>query len=245
MRPAASIMLSSTELYLYDVELDLPAELLRDYTHTLSPAELQRADRFYFERDRSRFIGAHGQLRAVLAEHAGCSAAALRFEFGPYGKPTLDTTLAADLHFSWSRSGHVGVLAVQRGAEVGVDVELIRPLPTALDIAARHFAREEYLALSSLPDNERDAAFFRYWTCKEAAVKSIGLGLSQPLRSFVVPAEGSHAPIRVVLDVQGTTVTRWLIDGVPSSWTGAHVAIATATPPAATHRQRYMAPFPR
>jgi len=69
---------------------------------------------------------------------------------------------------------------------VGVDVEQHRLGVDALGIARRYFAWEEAETLSALSLEEVDTHFLRLWTCKEAFVKAIGLGLSYPLDRFVV-----------------------------------------------------------
>jgi 4'-phosphopantetheinyl transferase len=53
-------------------------------------------------------------------------------------------------------------------------------------IANHYFAAEEAAELMLLPENEREPAFFRCWTRKEAYIKAIGDGLSCALDSFQV-----------------------------------------------------------
>lgn len=155
----------------------------------LARDEIDRAGRFRFARDRRRYVVARARMRAILGEHLGQSASALRFSYGTHGKPALP---AQPLGFNLSRSHELGLLAIQPGAEVGVDIELLRPFPEALDIAKRFFAPEEYEQLASLPSNDLVATFFDYWTRKEAVVKSAGLGLSRPIDS---PADRWVAPL--------------------------------------------------
>ena len=77
-------------------------------------------------------------------------------------------------------------MAVTRDAAIGVDVEHIRADFASEDIATRFFSRLEVETFSSLPKEERVAAFFRCWARKEAYIKAIGKGLSQPLDGFDV-----------------------------------------------------------
>lgn len=58
----------------------------------LDPAEKARAERFVFQRDRDRFIVAHGILRELLAAYIGCAAAEIGFDYGPQGKPSLKSS---------------------------------------------------------------------------------------------------------------------------------------------------------
>jgi len=160
----------------YAFALDVPD--WSAFENLLAHDEIDRALRFRFERDRRRYVVGRARMRAILGEYLGQSPSQLRFCYGPHGKPALS---ARTVGFNLSRSHELGVLAVQRDPEVGVDVELLRPFPEALDIAKRFFAPQEYERLLSRPSTDLVAAFFDYWTRKEAVVKSAGLGLSQPI----------------------------------------------------------------
>jgi len=198
------------EIEVYAFGLDVP-----DWSAlvgVLARDEIDRAERFRFARDRRRYVVGRARMRAILGEHLGHSPSELRFSYGPHGKPALP---AQTLGFNLSRSHELGLLAVQRGAEVGVDVELLRPFPEALDIAQRFFAPEEYEQLASLPSSDLVATFFGYWTRKEAVVKSAGLGLSQPIDS---PADRWVAPLR----------------GLATNYVG---AVASTVPPRSIRRR--------
>jgi len=168
---------------LWQVDLDdAPAPQMLG---SISPGEQARAQRFVFERDRRRFLAAHAALREVLAHERGIDAGALRFCEGLHGKPSLQDM--PDLHFNLSHSQAVGLIAVADAAEVGIDVEVLRPMPDALALAEAHFSENERRALQAMtPGAERDMAFFRGWTRKEACLKAIGAGLSLDTRSFEV-----------------------------------------------------------
>lgn len=144
----------------------------------LSPDERERAARFRFPRDRRRYVVGRAQMRAILARRLNQDPRRLEFVYGSHGKPALP---GQSIGFNMTRSHALGLLAIQPNAEVGIDVELLRPFPEALDIAQRFFAADEYRRLASLPGSAVDAVFFECWTRKEAVVKSAGLGLSQPL----------------------------------------------------------------
>lgn len=160
--------------------LDVPS--LSDCETLLAPDEADRAARFRFERDRRRYVVGRAQMRAILGAYVGRDPRELRFCYGAHGKPALPVASAEPrLDFSMTRSHELGMLAIQLDADVGIDVELLRPFPEALDIAKRFFAPQEFTMLASLPAADVSAAFFSCWTRKEAMVKSMGLGLSQPI----------------------------------------------------------------
>ena len=64
-----------------------------------------------------------------------------------------------------------------RDFEVGIDVENIGR-SINLDLARRFFAPAEVAFLEQMPENQRQATFFLFWTLKEAYVKARGVGLS-------------------------------------------------------------------
>jgi len=176
---------------LWRVDLDAapdPAALA-----ALSPAERQRADRFVFPRDGARFVAAHAALRQLLAAQTGIPAARLEFVEGDTGKPALTGPAGAEgsevLHFNLSHSQGLALVAVSRGAEVGVDVELERAMPDAMELAGRCFSPQETADLRAAPPAARDRAFLVGWTRKEACIKALGLGLSVDLPKLHVGLE--------------------------------------------------------
>jgi len=164
--------------------LDIDAESLAGL---LSADERERAGRFAFERDRRRYIVARARLRQLLGERLGAAPESLRFVYKPHGKPALARCPGQrDLRFNVSHCGEVAAYAFAEGREVGVDIEELRELPDADDIAMRFFSRRERGAYLRLPVRQRPQGFFNCWTRKEAFIKALGEGLSHPLESFDV-----------------------------------------------------------
>ncbi|MGC3998928.1 MAG: 4'-phosphopantetheinyl transferase superfamily protein [Anaeromyxobacter sp.] len=151
--------------------IDLDAEV-EGAASLLDEAERVRAARFVFERDRRRFVTGRAALRTVLAACAGVSAAGLSFHHGPHGKPSLP----GGPPFSFSHSQGCGLLAVGGGRELGVDVERIRTVPEAAEIARSVFDAAEQAAWAAA-GGDAGAGFLRLWTRKEAALKAMGVGL--------------------------------------------------------------------
>lgn len=213
------------------LRLDLPAQALEEMTRWLSPDERQRAARFRFSRDRNRYIAGRAGVRAALGQVLGRDPATLRFSYGPQGKPVLDRdTGATPVHFNVSHSQGVALLALHAEAELGVDIELVRPVPDALAIAERLFAEEECRVMAVLSPDERDLVFARLWTRKEALLKSIGRGLSHPANTFAVPPDELVRPVEIELRDGSARHTRWL-QPTPAPPPGYVVALATAGGP--------------
>jgi 4'-phosphopantetheinyl transferase len=167
-----------------------------DLEASLSPDERRRAARFVFERDRRRFIAARARLRQLLGERLGVSPEKVQLAYSSAGKPSLAPGYERDLRFNLSHCEDVAVFAFADGREVGIDVEAVRELEDAGEIAARFFSPAEDEAYRGLPERERPQGFFNCWTRKEAFIKALGSGLSHPLDSFAVSlAPGEPARI--------------------------------------------------
>jgi 4'-phosphopantetheinyl transferase len=200
----------------------------------LDEEELARSARFVRPPDRHRFVLAHAALRLFLARCLGVDPAAVRYETGDHGKPRLGPGLAP-LEFNLSHSGGFGVVAVARDRAVGVDVEQVRDVPDALDIADWHFSAAEREVLWSLPPAERREAFFRCWTRKEAVIKALGEGLGRALDSFDVDlAPGSVSALTRFDDRPGDEAGWSLRDlAAPAGYAAAGAdAAAPGEPPA-------------
>lgn len=116
------------------------------------------------------------------------------FDQGPHGKLRLRGAQAW-LRFNLSHSGELTLIAVARDAEVGIDVERIRPAPEMQAIARRWLGRD---------DISGQTEFFRAWTRHEAMVKALGVGLAGPVAGFAgfvteLDAGPAHAAAVAVL----------------------------------------------
>ena len=152
----------------------------------LNPEELGRAERFRVAAAARRFIGARAALRMILGRATGAEPADVVFLFGEHGKPRLPD---GGLFFNASDSGDYVVVALAT-AEVGVDIELARVVRRRDGLARRVCTDRELEMLARAPEGERDALLLRLWTCKEAALKAVGIGLSGGARN--VEAEIPH-----------------------------------------------------
>lgn len=208
--PPEPLILGSDEVHVWRAFLGLTASCVRSLQHTLSPDEQARAERFYFERDRERFIVARAVLRDILARYLKKKPGQLRFCYNPHGKPALAGQYGREaLCFNVSHADGVALYAVTRVRELGVDLEHIRPDLADEQIARRFFSARELAELCALPAHLKPEAFFTCWTRKEAYVKAKGEGLSIPLDQFDVSLakEEPAALLRTAWDPQ--EASRW------------------------------------
>ena len=155
----------------------------------LSAGERARASRLRSEALRRRFVNGRIAVRGILGRYHGVGAPGdLQFRYGAQGRPILAERNGP--HFNFTRSGPLALCAVARSPTVGVDLELVRPIPEATSITRQFFSAREQALLASLDVPAESAAFqqafYDTWTRKEAFIKALGLGLAQPLDAFSV-----------------------------------------------------------
>ncbi|HKY45037.1 MAG TPA: 4'-phosphopantetheinyl transferase superfamily protein [Pyrinomonadaceae bacterium] len=212
--PAPALLsLQGGEIHVWRVDLAQPEDVVQQFRSTLEDDEIHRADRFHFEKDRRAFTVSRGFLRHVLGLYLATRPEALRFTYGPYGKPALNGEHKnCSLRFNMSHSRAVGLVAVTEAKELGVDVEYIRSDFASEDIARRFFSPHEVAAFNALGNDLRVAAFFRCWTRKEAYIKAIGRGLSQPLEGFDVTLAPEAPP--ALLRADEDDASRWSLSDI-------------------------------
>jgi 4'-phosphopantetheinyl transferase len=204
--PPESLSLATGDVHVWRVELNQPEPLLEKFRETLEEQELDRASRFHFEKHRRHFTAGRGVLRQLLSQYLGTKPEQLRLSYGAYGKPALNGEHKdSRLRFNMSHSHEVALFAFAEDRELGVDVEHIRTDFASEEVARRFFSRREVETFNALPRHDQVAAFFKCWTRKEAFIKVIGKGLSQPLDKFDVTL-GLPAAL---LWVSGDDASRW------------------------------------
>jgi 4'-phosphopantetheinyl transferase len=158
-------------------------ERLAEY---LCASERERAGRFHFRADYDRYVAAHAALRLQLGALLDRDPKSLLIQTTSYGKPFIE---GCGLEFNLSHSGDWILFAFTGSGEIGVDIELMRPISDMRDVARQNFAASESARWEATPEQNRTEAFYRCWTRKESFIKAIGEGLSCPLDSFEVAFE--------------------------------------------------------
>jgi 4'-phosphopantetheinyl transferase len=198
------IMLPPDSVQVWTIFVDQFAPHRATFEATLSPDEQQRAARFVVDEPRLRFIIARSALRTILAGYLDVASEVVQFAYGERGKPSLPES---DLRFNLSHSDNIIVIAVTQNHDIGVDVEHIHHIPEMSIMARDNFSLNEQETLFKLPEQERERAFFRCWTRKEAYIKATGDGFSMPLRDFDVTLTQDETPR--ILRASGDDPARW------------------------------------
>lgn len=99
--------------------------------------------------------------------------------FSDYNKPILKNK---HVKFNISHSGTIVVCIITNSSDVGIDIEKVHNI-NVFDFTAQ-MTDFEFNKIKNATDSQ--AAFFDFWTQKEAVIKAHGKGLSIPLNTFCV-----------------------------------------------------------
>ncbi|GLQ97974.1 4'-phosphopantetheinyl transferase family protein [Dyella mobilis] len=166
-------------------------------------------------------------LLSLLGSYLGLPSEQVVLREGEHGRPELASPWNRLLQFNWSHSGGKAVIAVARDIVPGIDIERIRPRPRAIALAERFFHPDECSDLSALDAAQREYAFLRVWTGKEAVVKALGRGVAfglDRLRLSVPPREPG------LLWLDGDDASQWQLQQLELD-TGYVASLAWRGPP--------------
>lgn len=196
-------MLSTDALEVLAARIDVSPAELDTLSDALDFGELQRA-RSLAKTTRREFVATRAILRNLLGERLDVPAAEVMLRTSENGK----LSVSGEVRFNVAHSKGLAVFAFTHNLEVGVDVELLRPLADLGGVGELTLAPSEAAELQSVPAGDRAAAFFACWTRKEAYLKASGNGLGSPRDVAVTLRPG--APERLV-SVQGVPAEpkRW------------------------------------
>lgn len=228
-----------TLVHLWRVDLNAEAEFEKGLYEHLGPDERARAKRLASADARRRYVITRGTLRMLLGPMLGERPRSIPIEAGPNGKPYVSGA-GHGVHFNVSHSADAAMICIATCGDVGVDLESVRHVPTAIALARRHFAPVEASFVEAGGAAGADGRFLLCWTRKEALAKATGAGLNLDLRGFVVPLTSPGAVVPVD-DPEGGPPRRWLLLDVPLG--DEHVA-ALALPASVVDRGAVTAPGP-
>lgn len=158
--------------------------LNRNYWSLLNDSERSNAGQRRTPEMQNRYSEIHARKRLILARYLNCRPEAVHIAIEKYGKPYLPDHL--DWTFNVSHSGDHYAIAVARACRLGFDIEISRHRSNLAGLVGKCFAPREIDYWQALPEDERSAAFYRFWTRKEAFVKATGRGIALGLDRCVI-----------------------------------------------------------
>lgn len=172
-------MSRSTELAegtvdVWEVALDLGDAATAGLVAVLSADETERANRFVAPRAYRQYVISRAAIREILGTYLALAPRDIAFTVTGDGKPALAAPNELQLEFNTSHSAELALIGVARSLAIGIDVEQVRPVPRALQLAERFFSESEYAMLRDLPENELARAFLSIWVTREGTAKAQG-----------------------------------------------------------------------
>lgn len=159
-------------------------EASRRCASVLSNIELQRADRFVTEEGKVHF-----KQRRAFRRYCGALAlgsprplSQVVFKETEKGRPYLPDLPDFRFSFSSCRFGFLGAWSSTHA--IGIDIEDQTRNLEAAELAGQFFSEAEAKVVKEVSGLARQRIFFRLWSLKEAALKSIGEGLPFGLDAF-------------------------------------------------------------
>ena len=211
--PPPSQPLADSDIHVWCVSLNVSPQDLSYYSSLLSRDEVDRAGRFVFEKDRNHFIVGRGLLRVILGSYLHVEPAQLEFVYGPHGKPALKPGVTdKTLEFNLSHSKDLALYAFNWNRRIGVDIEYLIPMADMDDFAERFFTLRESTWINALSGEQKEDAFFKTWTCKEAFLKANGSGLMVPINQVEISLETEGTVELISIGSDNKQPARWRLE---------------------------------
>lgn len=153
----------------------------------LTPAELDRANRYLQLKDKVRFIISRAGLRIILGNYLHLPPMEITFALGENKKPYIDKSAAKKINYNVSHAGNCILIAISE-SPVGADVEFINRTFDYWSIVDDFFNIDEVAYVREASSIER---FYKVWTRKEAITKGTGKGLDENMK-MIPGTDGAH-----------------------------------------------------
>lgn len=168
-----------TRVAVWRLDFDLENTQQATVFKALNSVEQLRTQKYYRLADQIRFSETRATLRALLGTALGVPALSIEFAKHQNGKPYVQDY--PELQFNVSHAGEHALIAIGRGAEIGIDIERIKPERSLVALAAHVFTPAEQQACRFGQDI---VAFYAIWSGKEAVLKAWGTGIAGQILSF-------------------------------------------------------------
>lgn len=151
----------------------------------LTSAERVKRNRFQQQNDKDRFGLGRFLIRSILPKYQSNLPPLFELDFTSANKPFLPNS---NTQFNLAHSGNWVVLAVSNKS-VGIDIELVKPISDIEEVMKVCFDDSEIEAISNSVNSLK--SFYKFWTRKEAILKTTGQGIATDLLAINV-LEGEH-----------------------------------------------------
>ncbi len=151
----------------------------------LTNSERERADRFRHEGACKQYIVGHAVIHLLLKWYLKNEYQSIQWKETEHHKPFIQLADSSK-PLEYNLSHCAGFIAVAMGTlSQGIDIENIRPLNDLEGISRQVFTEKEIAEVLATNDIEKQTqSFYKFWTCKEAALKAHGTGFMKDPKSL-------------------------------------------------------------
>jgi 4'-phosphopantetheinyl transferase len=166
------------QLLYYKINKRLSDESFNLLLHQLPIALQHKIARYRNWQDAERSLAGNILLMKALQLIGSNEYVLDDLKYTEFQKPYFDEAIS----FNISHSGEYVICAISETIQLGVDVEEIKEIP--IQDFTNLFAWQEWDEV--INGENKLQAFYTLWTKKEAFLKAVGCGLSQPLNEVVI-----------------------------------------------------------
>ena len=145
------------EAHVWVARLDAPPRSVEELVASLVPEERERGERYRLPAVRDQYLRTRGLLRVLMGSYLGVRPESLALTVTADGKPGLDD---GALQFNVSHSQGVAAFVVSE-REVGIDLEAIRPVPSADGLVERYFSPVECKRYARFDSRSESGSLFK------------------------------------------------------------------------------------
>ncbi|MFD2917701.1 4'-phosphopantetheinyl transferase family protein [Psychroserpens luteus] len=178
---------STSDIKLFKLKLSSYYNLVPEFIKYLSIAELERAQKYHFEKDSNQFIICRTLLKFILAKYTNLNVSKIDIKLDPNKKPYLN--LKESVYFNISHAEDFAIITLSNKA-IGIDLEYLNRDFDFSEILSDIFNTLEIETV--LNAKNKTQAFYNFWTRKESIVKATGQGISDYL-SLIPAIDGCHS----------------------------------------------------
>lgn len=157
--------------------------------------ELNRAIKIKKQESKTAFLVCRFALKRILSKYLQVDPVKIQLKTGLYGKPYISSEQNnVNLTFNLSHCKNLGCIALTKGQQIGVDVELIKN--DLEDIKEVFLSESELTMYSNMA--YKGHTLYHLWTQKEAILKTTGHGFHkspQEVHCSVTNFELNNEPI--------------------------------------------------
>ncbi|TDO97044.1 4'-phosphopantetheinyl transferase family protein [Flavobacterium sp. 245] len=184
--PDKEYYLNANDIIIYNIYLPDFLNLQSDLYLFLNSIEIKKAQRFYKEIDRNRFIIYRAILKLLLGAYTKLDVKNIYLDYDFNKKPYLASH--PWLHFNISHSENFATIAISR-KKVGIDIEYLSDDFKYSSLLPDIFDDIERVTIQN--SNDKKKTFYMLWTRKESFVKALGKGIDEDFK-YIPCSDGQH-----------------------------------------------------